>query len=314
MKVRKWLCICLSLLLLFLAACGAQSTDSMNFGKDNAEDMLSSAETAPDYGRAPGIYDDSQTSSAPRSENRKWIITVEINAETEDLDDLLSRLEAQIGAMEGYVEDQNVHNGSAYSGSRRYRSASLTIRVPAEQVDAFITQVEGISNVVSSSKNRQDVTLQYTDTESRLNALRAEEARLLELMAQAENMSDLLEIEGRLTEVRYYLESAASQLKLYDNQVDYATIRLHISEVQEYTPVQEKTVWQRIGQGFMDSLDGLGTIFVELFVFVLAASPYLVVIAGIVVLMVFLGKKRAAKRKAAKAPKIPEKPETEGDG
>ena len=298
MKVRKWLCLLLSLLLLTLAGCGAKNMDSEAVSNGYAGDMMTSGETE------AGIYDNAQTSGTPQNENRKWIVTVNISAETEDMDTLLSQLETQIGAMGGYVENQNVYNGSAYSGHRRYRNADLTIRIPADRVDEFVSQVDGISNVVSSSQNRVDVTLSYADTESRLNALRAEEARLLELMAQAENLSELLEIEGRLTDVRYQLESAASRLKLYDNQVDYATIYLNISEVQEYTPVQERTVWQRISDGFVRSLKGLGNIFVELFVFLLAASPYLAVLAGILVLIVFLVKKRRNK----KPPQPPEEP------
>lgn len=306
MKVRKWLCVLLSLLLLLsLAACGSESAAT-----DNRYDMeYSMGETAPAEDSSSGIYGNgAQASTAPQSMSRKWIVTVNLSTETEDMDTLLSQLESQIGAMEGYVEDQNIYNGSAYSGSRRYRSASITIRVPADRVDAFVAQVDGISNIVSSSQNRVDVTLSYADTESRLNALRAEEARLLELMAQAETMSDLLEIEGRLTDIRYQLESAASQLKLYDNQVDYATIYLSISEVQEYTPVEEKTVWQRIGEGFVKSLKGLWTILVELFVFVLTASPYLAVIGGIVVLIVYLRKKHPRKPKAPRTPGTPPAP------
>lgn len=300
MKVRKWLCLLLSLvLLLSLAGCGAQSKEAAGMDKNTAGDMMASGETA------PGIYDNAQSSGAPQSENRKWIVTVNITAETEDMDTLLSQLEAQIGAMEGYVENQNIHNGSAYSGYRRYRNADLTIRIPADRVDEFVKQVDGISNIVSSGQNRVDVTLTYADIESRLNALRAEEARLLELMAQAENMTDLLQIEGRLTDVRYQLESAASQLKLYDNQVDYATVNLSISEVQEYTPTAEKSIWQRISEGFVRSLKGLWNMLVELFVFVLVASPYLVVIAGILVLVIRLRKRMPRKPKAPKTPPAP---------
>ena len=301
MKVRKWLCLLLSLLLLLtLAGCGSKSMDAATNG-GYAGDMMTPAETG------AGIYDNAQTSGTPQNENRKWIVTVNISAETEDMDALLPQLEDRIGAMGGYVENQNIYNGSAYSGHRRYRNAELTIRIPADRVDEFVSQVDGISNVVSSGQSRVDVTLSYADTESRLNALRAEEARLLELMAQAENLSELLEIEGRLTDVRYQLESAASRLKLYDNQVDYATIYLNISEVQEYTQVEEKTVWQRISEGFAKSLKGLGNIFVELFVFLLAASPYLVVAAGVVVLILFLAKKRRNK-KPPRTPKAPEPP------
>lgn len=299
MKVRKWLCIPLALLLILsLAGCGAKTMDDGYAG-----DMMVPAETG------LGIYDNAQTAGAPQNENRKWIVTVNISAETEDMDVLLAQLEAQVGEMNGYVESQNIYNGSAFSGQRRYRNAELTIRIPADRVDGFVSRVDGISNVVSSGQNRVDVTLTYADVESRLNALRAEEARLLELMAQAENMSELLEIEGRLTDVRYQLESAASRLKLYDNQVDYATVYLSISEVQEYTPTEEKNVWQRIADGFVKSLKGLGKILVELFVFLLAGSPYLAVIAGILVLLLFLRRKHRNK----KPPQPPEAPREDAD-
>ena len=108
-------------------------------------------------------------------------------------------------------------------------------------------------------------------------------------------MSDLLEIEARLTEVRYELESAASQLRTYDNQIDYATIYLFIEEVQEYTPVAEKTVWQRITDGFVDSVKDLGTSLVDLFVWLVVASPFLLVYGGIATGLFFLIRKIAKK-------------------
>lgn len=74
---------------------------------------------------------------------------------------------------------------------------------------------------------------------SRITALETEESRLLELLAAAANMSDLLEIESRLTEVRTELEKVKSQLRIYENQVSYGTIYLTVSEVKEYTVVEE---------------------------------------------------------------------------
>ena len=213
--------------------------------------------------------------------------------------------------MDGYVEDQNIYNGSSYAARRR-RNANLTIRIPAADVDAFATEVSGIANVVSKNVSREDITLTYVATESKVTALKTEEARLLELLAQAETMADLLEIEARLSDVRYELESYSSQLRLYDNQVDYATIYLFIDEVQEYTPVAEKTVWERIRDGFSDSLEGVGDGFVDAAVWILANSPYLVVwgvlLTAAVLLLRTLGKRRSAKKPIKSAPRKEEKP------
>jgi len=204
------------------------------------------------------------------------------------------------------VESREVYNGSAYA-TRRYRHADLTVRIPAEKVDGFVEHVSGVSNVVSSREDIDDVTLTYVDTESRVKALETERDRLLELMEKAETMSDLLEIESRLTDVRYQLESVASQLKTLENQVSYATVYLNISEVQEYTPVAEKTTWQRITEGFADSLEGIWDGAVEIFVWVLANSPYLVIFGGLAAGAVALLRKR--KIRVRKAPRKEEKTE-----
>ena len=143
------------------------------------------------------------------------------------------------------------------------------------------------------------------DTESRLAALETEEERLLELLAQAETMSDLLEIESRLTDVRYELESAASQLRLYDNQIDYATIYLSIDEVLEYTPVEEPGIWERITDGFADSLKGLGDGIVNLGVWIVVNSPYLVVYGLILAGVWVCIRKLRRRRKNKKQPPTP---------
>ena len=68
------------------------------------------------------------------------------------------------------------------------------------------------------------MTLQYVDLESHKKALTTEQDRLIELMEQAETVEDIITIEGRLSEVRYQLESMESQLRTYDNKIDYSTV------------------------------------------------------------------------------------------
>lgn len=276
MKLRKCLAILMSvLILLSLAGCGA--------AMDKAENgMIAPGAMGDDYMVKEEVSADAEVSSA-LPENRKLIQTVSLNVETEDLDAVLTQVDSRIAELGGYIEQSNVQNGSAYSG-RRYRRASLTVRIPAKDLDAFIDKVGDITNIVSSQKSVEDVTLSYVATESRLKALQTEEARLLELLAQAETMDDLLTVESRLTDVRTELEQVSSALRVYDNQVDYATIHLDVDEVTEYTEVTEpETVWQRIGTGFKKSLKGVGSFFREAFVFVIVASPYLVVIAAVAV-------------------------------
>ena len=304
MKKMTAILVTLCMLAALLAGCGGASKSTQAF--DAAAAAPAEAANGAYYDMESAKSEDGgltgDTDSTVLPEGRKWIITVNMSAETEDLDALMEALNGKISGLGGYVEDQDSYNGSMYS-SRRYRSASLTVRIPAQRVDEFTEEMSGIANVVSTNLSREDITLSYVATESRVKALQTEDARLLELMEQAETMADLLEIESRLTDVRYELENRASQLRLYDNQVDYATIYLSIDEVQEYTPVEEPTVWERISGGFVSSIKGVGNGLLDLLVWVLAKSPYLVILGGVTVGVVVLVKKRKARKAEKKAAK-----------
>lgn len=293
MKKRIAVILTLALLLSLISGCGQKSEASM----DTYE--MARAETyAANQDFAAGLTAASakQTGSAIElPQNRKWVITMSLSTETGDMDTALEAISARIQQMEGYVESQNI---SGLSGRRR--TASLTIRVPADQVDSFVEEVSGLTNLVSSSRNVRDITLTYTDTEGRVKALETEQTRLLELMEQAENMSDLLEIEARLTEVRYQLESYASTLRLYDNQVDYATVSLYITEVEKYTPVEEPGFFERITGGLAESIVNLGETIVECIVWLIVNLPYLIVLGLLGWGVAATGKRIRRKRRVKK--------------
>lgn len=293
MKKILSLLLCFSLVCTLTACSGSSKTEVM-YSAGAMQEEAASMEAPMAADNAVSLKG-SQSGSATLPEGRKWIITIDMNVETDDLDTLLADLDQNINALGGYVEDQNIHNGSNYA-SRRYRNANLTIRIPDEKVDTFTSEISGMANVVSQNLRREDITLKYVATSSRVTALETEEDRLLELLAEADNMTDLLEIEARLTDVRYELENYTSQLRLYDNQIDYATVYLNISEVQEYTPVEEPTFLERIKTTFSTALEGLGDGIVNITVFLVGNSPYLLTFGTIGFLIVKLAKRRGKVR------------------
>ena len=251
----------------------------------------------PNGGSGEGVYDSNSGGETAQITDRKLIRTITIDAETKDLDALLTDLDAQLAALGGYVQTKQVR-GNINSG-RRY--ASMTLRIPADKLDQFVKHVSGATNILSSGETTEDVTLKYIATESRIAALEAEEARVMELIAKAQNLNELLTLESTLSNIRQELEQVKSQLKLYENLGDYGTIHLSITEEKEYTVVEEEepTVWQRISTGFVKSLKGVGNIFTELFVFFVVASPYLAVpvaVAVIVLVCLRISKKKAQKQ------------------
>ena len=299
MKNRKALSIVLTVLLLaaILTGCGAKASND----RAPMEDYYFNSESAAGAfdGAGEKVEADMSSSSGAALADRKLIKTVELTAETEDLDALLTAITGRVSELGGYIENQRVYNGSAYA-SYRSRSASLTIRIPADRLDGFVDHMAENTNIVSRYAYIDDVTLTYVATESRVKALQAEESRLLELMDKAENLTDLLQVEARLTDVRYELESVTNQMNVLKNQVSYGTIHLNVDEVVEYTPVAEETFWQRISGGFVDSLEEIGDGIVEVTVFVLANLPYFVLIGIGVVVIIVLAKRSIRKKKAKK--------------
>ena len=224
---------------------------------------------------------------------RKLIKTVNLNVETEEYDVLMPALEQRVTSLGGYIEDMSSYNrgnnySSDYIGTKYLRYASLTIRIPKENLDAFLSTVAEQSNVVSRSESVTDVTLQYVDLESHKKALLAEQDRLLELMERAESVEDIIAIEGRLSEVRYQLESMESQLRTYDNKIDYSTVYLSIDEVEQYTPTDQTSIGQRISSGFMESLRGVGRGISNFAIWFVIHLPYIVVWAVIIVVIVLI--------------------------
>jgi len=303
MKMRSFVSVLLAVvLLLLLTACGAKSTMSA-MGGDAPRDNYYGAEEG--YVKTDSLTSSNGSGEALPVTNQKLIRTVKLQAETEDMDALLADVESRIAALGGYVENRDVYNGGA--GSYRSRSATLTVRVPADRLDGFVEQVSGVSNIISHSENTKDVTLSYVATESRITALQTEEVRLLELLAEAKDLADLIVLEDKLTDVRTELEQHKSQLKLFDNLVSYATVDLSITEVREYTvPVDpEPSFWQRLGDGFVDSIEGVWEICKEVVIYLVSALPYLVLPGAIVAAILI--PRALRRRKAKKQAPPPEK-------
>ena len=307
MKKMQLLALVLCLALLFTGcAAAAPKGEAMNDAAAN-----------PEVGN--GIYNEGEKPESVTGieENRKLIRTINMEAETADLDKILADLDAQLATLGGFVQNKSVQNGRG--GSSRH--ATLTLRIPADKVDLFVDHVEGATNILSSNETAEDVTLKYAATESRIKALETKEARLLELMTQAKDLQDLLTLENQLATVRQELETVKSQLKLYDSLIDYGTIKLTIWEVQTYTVVEEEeepTAWQRIGNGFVGSVKGVWHILTEIFIFLVVALPYLAIPGVILVIILVVNRKRNAYRpprnvRKPTAPKVEPAPEQPAD-
>ncbi|MDO4332241.1 MAG: DUF4349 domain-containing protein [Eubacteriales bacterium] len=297
----------LTIAVTAIGGCGSsEKYSSENTAAAVAEDAV--YESAMDggiyeYEAAGGIDAESGEAKDVQDQSRKLIKNVDMSVETENFDLLISNVEQKVEELGGYVEQSNIYNGS-YTSSYRSRSASITARIPAQKLDSFISDVSEQSNVTRKNESVEDITLQYVDLESHKKALQAEQESLLTMLENAESIEDIITINEQLTDVRYQLESMESQLRTYDNKIDYSTVYLDVQEVEQYEPYVAKSAGERISEGFVRNVhkvcDGISNFFIELII----ALPFLVVIAvfvGIVIAIIYFatkaGEKRAAKRR-----------------
>lgn len=279
---------------------GGYATDDI-YSYDAAAEEMMEAEYAAEPAEAGGTQSSSESPQV-QDTNRKLIKNVNMEVETEEFDTLLDKVEQKVNGLGGYVESSYTYNGSSYYGSSN-RNANMTIRIPAEKLDDFLSEVAESSNVISRNDSVTDVTLQYVDMESHKKVLLAEQDRLLELMEQVETIEDIITLESRLSDVRYQIESMESQLRTYDNQISYSTIYLNIVEVTKLTPVKEQSTWEKISTGFVESLYGVGTGILNFIIRFIISLPYLVVWAVIILIIVLIFKairKSMKKRKEKK--------------
>jgi hypothetical protein len=226
--------------------------------------------------------------------SQKMIFTVTADIETTKFDESMNNVNALMTAYGAYIESSYI-SGKNYAdkfyGYETYRSASFTIRVPADKLTAMTDQLSTLGNVLSSNKQSQNITIQFIDSESRLKACRAEETSLLAMLEKADTVEVILAIQSRLTDVRYEIESLTSTLKNWQNQVDFSTVVLSIREVAELSeqqPPLQRTYWEEIRDGFNATLKGIGEFFKGLFKGIVIILPVLLILAVIAVVVIVI--------------------------
>lgn len=167
-------------------------------------------------------------------EDKKLIVTGNINIETLEFDNLLENLNKNIVDAGGYVQSSSINTNRNES-----RSYNASIRIPADKYNDFLTKTKQTGNVTWYNENIDDITTEYTDLTARVNSLKAEETKVLEFYDKAENLEELMSIEARLTQIRYEIDSIETSLKNYDLLTSYSTLNITVIETKVYTKTND---------------------------------------------------------------------------
>lgn len=260
-------------------------------GCGSAYDKSGSMPSAPDIAVGTDKTGNIEVSESSAN-NRKIIETVSYDSQTKDFDSFVSSLQEKVLSSGGYIESSSVY-GNDYN-SYENRRAIIKARIPQKESADFSSYIENNSNVTRKEISTDDITLKYVDVQSRISALESEKTSLESMLDKADSIDSLLKIKSQLTDVIYQLDSYKSQLRTYDNLVDYTTVNITVSEVRKFAAAGEKGVWDRIGENLTENFASVGTFLVNAFVFIVSALPYILLVSvpGIVVIIIIFARKK----------------------
>ncbi len=194
----------------------------------------SAAESPASQGRLPSSFAVSTIGRVPLAQARLLhtpagsmiVRTSQLTLTTTTFDIVRDRIMVVLGRHKGYVSQLNI---SAPAGSARTLEAAL--RVPGDQLESVTTELKALGRVELESQNGEEVTQQYVDLEARLVNAKNTEQRLADLLRQRTGkLSDVLDVEKEIDEVREKIERMEAEKKSLANRVDFATLNIKVNE------------------------------------------------------------------------------------
>ena len=213
--------------------------------------------------------------SVPEATQKKIIRTASLTIQTQRYEDSLASLRAMCEAEGGWIESSS----ESVSSSNGLRRAYLTLRIPQDALDSYLTGTQELGRITSRSETAQDVTASYQDTQARLDTQLALMERLQALITESGDLSDLLALESQIADTQYMIDALQSSLAGTDRQVAYSTVSVSLFE--EKAPALTDTtvsLGERIVAAVRIGWNAIADFTGDMLVFLVAALPCIVVV------------------------------------
>ncbi len=127
---------------------------------------------------------------------------------------------------QGYIFSQN-----SAKGANGKLQGTVVVKVLPGNLDRFLLQLRLLGDMKNQTVSAQDVTKDYTDTQAHIRNSEITEQRLIDMLkTRTGKVSDLLEVEDEIAKVRGEIEEMEGQLRVYDAQVQFATVTITLQE------------------------------------------------------------------------------------
>ncbi|NWF64598.1 MAG: DUF4349 domain-containing protein [Chloroflexi bacterium] len=155
-----------------------------------------------------------------------------------DVEARLDEIQSMAVEMGGFVVSSSLYQGYT-SDYTPVPEASLVIRVPAEQLDDALAKIkENAVEVQNETRSGQDVTAEYVDLKSRLKTYQAAEKELTELMENAQNTDEVVNIFNQLMYYREQIEIIEGQIKYYEEAAALSAISIRLIAEETIQPIE----------------------------------------------------------------------------
>lgn len=256
----------LSILVLPLMCSKSENTEDYTIESVPAVEEAASYELISEEKSANFIPNDKNEAS----EQAKIIKTANLRFATNDINESFELVKTNIIKYKATVQNDNT--GKDYNSF--YRNISL--RIPNQYFDAFINDLgKGVTYFDRKEISAQDVSEEFVDLEARLKAKQTLENRYLELLNKANKVSEILEIEKELANIREEIEAKQGRLQYLQSRVSMSTINIEMyterAQGTGTTVSYGSKMWNAIKSGF----NGLSSFFLG----ILHIWPFILILA-----------------------------------
>lgn len=217
-----------------------------------------------------------QTPSKNHDWDKKIIKTASLNLEIKDFKKYNAGFRDKVKQVGGYIAQEQ-------QSETEYKiENTLTIKVPVDQFDNAVQLLVNDAEKLNEKKiTSEDVTTEFVDTRSRMESKKQVRLRYLDLLKQAKNMEEILNVQSEINGIQEEIEAASGRIEYFSHSSSYSTINLTYYQVLNATAIDNDrpSYSTRISSAFRFGWNWIG----ELSVAIISIWPLLLAVFGIIV-------------------------------
>ena len=237
----------------------------------------------------------SQDNTYNTQDKRMIVRSGTMSMEVDNYDETEAKIKNIVNNFNGYLT-----NSTSKLNTEGKKQGSITIRVASDKFDAMIADLAKTGKVMNQNISGKDVTEEYIDAEARLKTQRELESRLLKILAEkTARLTDLVEVEQKLANVRENIEKTEGRMRYLRDQASFSTLTVSIYEPSMLNTSTGGGFFYELGQAVKKGLSGFTSVLAGIITVIIALLP-LIILAFIIIYFVlkYLKKRKKAKVQA----------------